>query len=127
MDKLYKPLDPTVFGAAASSCSSSLQLPTTTPTPPLPYNHQPFHYLQNDNWSCGYRNLQMLLSSMLPTLHTVYPNGVPSISEIQITMEKLWKFGFDGRNAEHHEHALVGKQSWIGTVEVWYVLYFIYR
>ena len=130
MDKLYKPLDPTVFGAAATSCnSSSLQLPTTTTVSPipLPYNHQPFHYLQNDNWSCGYRNLQMLLSSMLPTLHTVYPDGVPSINEIQITMEKLWKYGFDGRNAEHHEHALVGKQSWIGTVEVWYVLYFIYR
>jgi hypothetical protein len=34
-------------------------------------------------------------------------------------MEELWRHGFDVRNAEHHGHSLVGKQTWIGTVEVW--------
>jgi hypothetical protein len=56
---------------------------------------------------------------MMPTLHHVFPNGVPCVHEIQGTMEELWKHGFDVRNAEHHGHALVGKRTWIGTVEVW--------
>jgi len=87
----------------------------------FPWNHQPYHYLQSDNWSCGYRNLQMLISSMLPTLTGIFPGGVPNVEEIQRTMEILWSCGFDGRNAEHHCGVLVGKKTWIGTVEVWYV------
>lgn len=87
----------------------------------LPYNHQPFHYLQHDNWSCGYRNLQMLLSSMMPSLLSIFPRGVPCIEEIQRTMEVLWSKGYDIRNAEHHKYSLVGKKTWIGTVEVWCV------
>ena len=50
------------------------------------YNHQPLHYLQNDNWSCGYRNLQMMISSMLPAVRSIFPDGVPSVHEIQTTM-----------------------------------------
>jgi hypothetical protein len=87
----------------------------------LPYNHQPFHYLQHDNWSCGYRNLQMLLSSMMPSLLSLFLQGVPCIEEIQRTMEVLWSRGYDLRNAEHHNYKLVGKKTWIGAVEVWYV------
>ena len=63
----------------------------------------------------------MLISSMLPTLTGTFPGGVPNVEEIQRTMEILWSCGFDGRNAEHHCGCLVGKKTWIGTVEVWYV------
>jgi len=103
--------------------------PSQPPPPPsssplLPYNHQPFHYLQNDNWSCGFRNLQMLLSGMLPRLSPIFPGGVPSIAEIQSAMETLWLRGFDRTNAEHHGHSLIGKKTWIGTVEVWSYLSF---
>ena len=96
----------------------------STPSCPIPYNRQPLHYLQDDNWSCGYRNLQMLISGMMPTLSDVFPGGVPCIEEIQRTMEELWGRGFDCRNAEHHGRSLVGKKTWIGTVEVWCVLRF---
>jgi hypothetical protein len=94
---------------------------TTSSSCPIPYNRQPLHYLQDDNWSCGYRNLQMLISGMMPTLSGVFPGGVPCIEEIQRTMEELWGRGFDCRNAEHHGRSMVGKKTWIGTVEVWCV------
>lgn len=93
-------------------------------SPALPFNHQPLHYLQKDNWSCGFRNLQMLLSSMMPTLSCIFPEGVPTIEEVQGTMEMLWSQGYDRRNALHHKHSLVGKKTWIGTVEVWSYLSF---
>ena len=109
MKKLFQPLSNDYYYTSGSSITTLGRY----------HNHQPFHYLQSDNWSCGYRNLQMLVSSMLPTLTLLFPNGVPLITEIQSTMEKLWGYGFDSRNADHHEHGLVGKRSWIGTVEVW--------
>jgi len=91
------------------------------------YNHQPLHYLQNDNWSCGYRNLQMMISSMLPAVRSIFPDGVPSVHEIQTTMEQLWKEGVDLESAKHHNYKLVGKQgrrAFIGTIEAW--AYFSY-
>lgn len=92
------------------------------------YNHQPLHYQQNDNWSCGYRNLQMMISSMLPAARAVFPTGVPSIHEIQSTMEQMWKKGFDLESAQHHKYSLVGKTSqiaFIGTLEAWGYLSFL--
>jgi len=92
------------------------------------YNHQPLHYLQNDNWSCGYRNLQMMISSMLPAVRSIFPDGVPSVHEIQTTMEELWKEGVDVENAKFHNFTLVGKtgkRAFIGTVEAWAYLSYL--
>ncbi len=92
------------------------------------YNHKPLHYQQNDNWSCGYRNLQMMISSMLPTLRSVFPDGVPSIYEIQSTIEQMWKLGFDESSADHFLHSLVGKtgkNAMIGTLEAWSYLSYL--
>ncbi|KAL7448917.1 hypothetical protein ACHAWC_001032, partial [Mediolabrus comicus] len=92
------------------------------------YNHKPLHYQQNDNWSCGYRNLQMMISSMLPTLRSVFPDGVPSIYEIQSTMQQLWKAGFDQSSADHYNHSLLGKtgkNAMIGTLEAWSYLSYL--
>ena len=92
------------------------------------YTHQPLHYLQNDNWSCGYRNLQMMISSMLPALRPIFPNGVPSVHEIQTTMEQLWKEGVDIESAKHHNYTLVGKtgkRAFIGTIEAWAYLSYL--
>ncbi len=115
---------PSSFIVSYASSSSSLSSSTAGyhyRHQNLPYNHQPFHYLQHDNWSCAYRNLQMVLSSMMPSLLSLFLQGVPCIEEIQRTMEILWSRGYDLRNAEHHKYTLVGKKSWIGAVEVWYV------
>ena len=61
----------------------------------------------------------MLISSMMPTLSSIFPRGVPTVEEIQSTMEILWTEGFDRASAEHHMFSLVGKKTWIGAVEVW--------
>ena len=90
----------------------------------LVFDHQPFHYSQSDNWSCGFRNLQMMISSMLPTLMQMFPNGVPPINEMQSSLELLWSEGFDLDGAKHHNYKMIGKKSWIGTVEVWSYLAF---
>ena len=123
MTKLLEPVHPPPPQSASSDHSSSSSSSSSPSSPPLPFNRQPLHYQQVDNFSCGYRNLQMLISGMMPTLGAVFPGGVPCVGEIQRTMEELWGRGFDRRNAEHHGHSLVGKRTWIGTVEVWCVLH----
>ncbi|KAL9183355.1 hypothetical protein ACHAXT_005142 [Thalassiosira profunda] len=117
----------TCEGSAASSrrkLFESTPSPATSTATSIPFNHQPLHYLQGDNWSCGFRNLQMLISGMMPTLTPIFPR-VPTVREIQRTMETLWSRGWDKRNADHHQSSLAGKTTWIGTVEVWSYLSFM--
>jgi hypothetical protein len=88
---------------------------------------QPFHYTQNDKWSCGFRNLQMLISSMPENVMTIFPDGTPMLNELQTSFELLWAEGFDSKGAAHHNSKMVGKTgkiSWIGAVEVWSYLSF---
>lgn len=100
----------------------------------------PLHYRQGDKWSCGYRNLQMMLSSLLPLLPAGHPyfagggsgsdgdvnaNGdthsrmSPStVLDIQLLLERAWKEGFDPEGAKHYQGKIRGKSRWIGAVEV---------
>ncbi len=91
------------------------------------------HICQNDKWSCGYRNLQMMLSSVLPHLsrdHAFYQKvphrqdqvTIPSLRQIQRNLEQAWREGFDPRGAAHYRNQLYGKSSWIGALEVSSVL-----
>ena len=91
------------------------------------------HIRQNDRWSCGYRNLQMMLSALLPNLqhhhafHQKYPHrqdqiAIPSLRQIQKSLEAAWSEGFDPRGAAHYRYKLCGKRSWIGALEVSCVL-----
>lgn len=90
------------------------------------------------SWGCGYRNAQMLLSSirhssayrdLLLSRSGAAPSqsddrtmaGLPGIKEMQEVIEKAWKEGFDPDGAAHFGGKLVGKRKWIGTTEV-YVL-----
>lgn len=80
------------------------------------------HIQQKDKWSCGFRNLQMLLSFLLPSLklnHSVSTGlEIPSVIELQHQMEAAWNEGFDKDGAQHYHHTIVGKTAWIGAVEV---------
>ena len=90
-------------------------------------SRQLFHYTQNDRWSCGFRNLQMIISSMPTSLNQLFPDGVPTLNELQSSFELLWAEGFDPNGASHHKNSMVGKTgkiSWIGAVEVWSYLSF---
>ncbi len=98
----------------------------------------PLHYRQADKWSCGYRNLQMVLSSLLPLLPTSHPyfaatsggggdgcNGdthsrmpPPTVLDIQLLLELSWRDGFDPDGARHYQGKIRGKSNWIGAVEV---------
>ena len=62
------------------------------------------HFTQKNryghSWSCGYRNIQMLVSSLMKRelFKNVLFNGngdIPSIKDIQIWIEKAWNDGFD--------------------------------
>ena len=93
------------------------------------------HIQQTDNWSCGFRNIQMSLSaliSLLPSSHSYWSQSdntfqpgcveLPSLRQLQEHMEASWKAGFDRSGAEHYRHKIVNKQVWIGAVEVSHLL-----
>ncbi|XP_066601651.1 zinc finger-containing ubiquitin peptidase 1-like [Prorops nasuta] len=87
-------------------------------------------------WGCGYRNMQMLISSLLQ--HTGYNelvfkawssgsgsstdnplrSSMPSISRLQKMIEYAWSMGFDVQGAEQLGSKLVNTRKWIGATEV---------
>jgi len=77
------------------------------------------------DWSCGYRNIQMLCSSLLQLeeyqrvlFDGTTRNGCPpNIKALQGWLERAWKMGFDTAGAEHFNGQIVGESSWIGATE----------
>uniref|UniRef100_A0A0A9WT43 Zinc finger-containing ubiquitin peptidase 1 n=4 Tax=Lygus hesperus TaxID=30085 RepID=A0A0A9WT43_LYGHE len=88
-------------------------------------------------WGCGYRNTQMMLSSLVH--HTGYNeqlyklwmlggrnlgnelpsrSTMPSISRLQQHIEWAWSQGFDTQGAEQLGGQLVNTRKWIGATEV---------
>jgi hypothetical protein len=87
------------------------------------------HIQQQDRWSCGYRNLQMMLTAILPHLpashayyHSVprrsHTTTIPSLGQLQRGLEQSWKAGFDPRGAQHYRCKIEGKDAKIGAIEV---------
>lgn len=87
------------------------------------------HIQQRDKWSCGFRNLQMLLVTLVPSLppeHIYFDNGswngqafrVPSLQQLQASLERSWRAGYDPDGARHYQNRILGKNSKIGAVEV---------
>ena len=135
----------TCIPSIASSSSSSSDDNTTNTAGMIPGTVQ--HIQQKDQWSCGYRNYQMMLSAILPRLasssnHMIYQRGyitrreimrntpnklqqspiiLPSLKQTQKSIEDSWDEGFDPDGANHYRHKIVGKQSdsgKIGAMEV---------
>ncbi|KAK2815415.1 hypothetical protein Q5P01_025882 [Channa striata] len=76
-------------------------------------------------WGCGYRNFQMLLSSLQRI--EVYSSflqekSVPSIPEVQRMIEAAWKEGLDPQGASHFNQRLQGTRAWIGATEIYVLL-----
>ncbi|XP_019393496.1 PREDICTED: zinc finger with UFM1-specific peptidase domain protein isoform X2 [Crocodylus porosus] len=82
--------------------------------------------LGDRGWGCGYRNFQMLLSSLLK--NDVYNDClqdhtlIPSIPKIQSMIEDAWKEGFDPQGASHFNNRLRGTKAWIGACEIYSLL-----
>ncbi|XP_068794221.1 zinc finger-containing ubiquitin peptidase 1 [Struthio camelus] len=86
-----------------------------------------FHSSLGDKgWGCGYRNFQMLLSSLLQ--NSSYDDClrdtvlIPSIPKIQSMIEDAWKEGFDPHGASHFNNRLHGTKAWIGACEIYSLL-----
>ncbi|XP_004471281.1 zinc finger-containing ubiquitin peptidase 1 [Dasypus novemcinctus] len=85
-----------------------------------------FHSSSGDKgWGCGYRNFQMLLSSLLQD--DAYDDclkgmSIPCIPKIQSMIEDAWKEGFDPQGASQLNNRLQGTKAWIGACEVYTLL-----
>ncbi|KAG9493393.1 hypothetical protein GDO78_001352 [Eleutherodactylus coqui] len=77
-------------------------------------------------WGCGFRNFQMLFSSIL--LSDAYKDFlqdyryIPCIPKIQELIEDAWKEGFDPHGASHFNGKLQGTRAWIGACEIFCLL-----
>ncbi|XP_041353941.1 zinc finger-containing ubiquitin peptidase 1-like isoform X2 [Gigantopelta aegis] len=74
-------------------------------------------------WGCGYRNLQMLLSSLVqdPMYRRILFNDnpqIPSIPKIQSLIEVAWTEGFDRQGCEQLGGRVVNTRKWIGATEI---------
>lgn len=78
----------------------------------------------DQGWSCGYKNFQMLLSSLRhdPQYSTHLfgetNRDIPSVSYLQNLIEKAWNAGFDSDGREQLNGRLVNSTKWIGPTEV---------
>ncbi|XP_066229501.1 zinc finger-containing ubiquitin peptidase 1 isoform X1 [Saccopteryx leptura] len=85
-----------------------------------------FHSSFGDKgWGCGYRNFQMLLSSLLQ--NDAYDDclkgmSVPCIPKIQSLIEDAWREGFDPQGACQLNNRLQGTKAWIGACEIYTLL-----
>ncbi|XP_035880504.1 zinc finger-containing ubiquitin peptidase 1 [Phyllostomus discolor] len=85
-----------------------------------------FHSSFGDKgWGCGYRNFQMLLSSLLQ--NDAYDDclkgmSIPCIPKIQSMIEDAWREGFDPQGASQLNNKLQGTKAWIGACEIYTLL-----
>ncbi|XP_028042419.1 zinc finger-containing ubiquitin peptidase 1-like [Bombyx mandarina] len=82
-------------------------------------------------WGCGYRNMQMLVSSLMknpqyaPLLKCNNEREcecVPSLPRLQLLVERAWQRGFDTQGSEQLGSRLYNTRKWIGACEVVTVL-----
>jgi Peptidase family C78 len=116
--------------AAALTCIEQERKGDTTSTH---HHHQHYyqstvqHIQQTDQWSCGIRNLQMMLSAMLPHLsssHTIFQQQqqqqrhdddvplrkqpvpvIPNLRHIQQTLERAWHDDNDKDDHDDHDRS----------------------
>jgi Peptidase family C78 len=87
------------------------------------------HVQQRDSWSCGFRNLQMLLSALLPGLPSTHAYladrpressgtmDVPSLNQLQHCLEQAWARGMDPKGCQHYGGRMANTRAQIGAVE----------
>ncbi|GAA5936927.1 uncharacterized protein JCM15063_000101 [Sporobolomyces koalae] len=102
-------------------------------------------------WGCGYKNLQMLFSSLRhlpqyrqhlarfvslvssssnrslvsPPSNRLEEIPIPTIPELQHLLEQAWAAGYDQEGARHFNYKLRGSKRWIGTTEAYTALTFL--
>ncbi|KAJ2496931.1 hypothetical protein GGH96_005476 [Coemansia sp. RSA 1972] len=74
--------------------------------------------MRDRGWACGYRNSQMLLSSLIPL---PILNTVPQVIELQQMLEQAWNAGFDP-DGYAQLGRVVNTRKWIGATEIYCIL-----
>jgi len=75
------------------------------------------------NHFCGYRNMQMLLSALPPSISSSSTNSgkllasKPTISQLQVAIEAAWDAGFNA-HGKALTGGIVGTRKHVGTSEV---------
>lgn len=75
-------------------------------------------------FGCGYRNCQMIFSSLLAKpnyrihLKRQGIDSVPSVKHIQEMIESAWLMGFDTMGAQQLDNKLINTRKWIGATEI---------
>lgn len=129
-----KDIVPLIVTASSSSANVARTLMCTT------VDHYASTY-GDKGWGCGYRNMQMMISSLLH--HTGYNeqlykqwvvggmtvrgelpsrSAMPSISRLQQHIEWAWRQGFDLQGCDQLGGKLSNTRKWIGATEVVTVL-----
>ncbi|XP_039974323.1 zinc finger-containing ubiquitin peptidase 1 isoform X2 [Xiphias gladius] len=76
-------------------------------------------------WGCGYRNFQMLISSLhrIDT-YSLFPQekAMPNVPRVQSMIEEAWEGGLDPQGASQFNHRLQGTRAWIGATEIYILL-----
>jgi hypothetical protein len=97
------------------------------------------HIQQKDKWSCGYRNIQMLLSALIPLLPSDHPYHqcvpaslrrsdlgvavpIPSLMDLQLFLQHAWRIGLDPQGARHYQGTIVDKHDQVGAIEALSIL-----
>ncbi|XP_043919594.1 zinc finger-containing ubiquitin peptidase 1 [Protopterus annectens] len=89
-----------------------------------------FHASVGDKgWGCGYRNFQMMLSSLsrLDAYKDCLKDHliIPCIPKIQSMIEAAWKNGYDPQGASHFGGKLQNTKAWIGASDIYILLTFL--
>ena len=84
-----------------------------------------FSYSLGDRgWGCGYRNIQMIIGSLLlnekykVVLSRVFNGNVPTVPRLQEMLDKAWKDGYDPQGAKDLGYKVRNTKTWIGAIEV---------
>jgi len=110
----------------------------------IPLSSSLVHIQQRDSYSCGYRNIQQVLSSLLhilPSNHILFTRlgipcpsththsytlvTIPTITQLQAAIEMSWNHGYDIQGAKHYNYKLCGSKAFIGAIEFATLLHFL--
>ena len=83
-----------------------------------------FSYSLGDRgWGCGYRNIQMIVGSLLRSdkykdvMNRTFSGQIPTVPRLQELLDKAWRAGYDPRGARELGHQVRDTKKWIGATE----------
>ena len=83
-----------------------------------------FSYSLGDRgWGCGYRNIQMLVGSLLKSekyrepMSRIFKGEVPTVPRLQELLDEAWRAGYDPVGARDLGFKVRDTRTWIGATE----------